>query len=363
MKKKDYIFNLKNLIKNRVLFHAPQGEDEPKFNDVLDLGIDLNYPVFIMEKPLKKRVVEAFLQAGKEVEFNLILKEENKTLLSNLERCYVLSEDKIDLLKEFNINYKAISNYVPDQEKDFLKLNDKALVFKENLFYFESQGYYNAIYYKVKKFLLNGENYIIELTNTSGKTADFRASYLKNLPKGYYRFLTTKNGLKMSNLTSTEDLFLNTNLKNCYKFCSCLDGVDHSNCCRVEVDAKLTVKGYQKRVLFINFGEKEFDLKSFSQMQDYFNLSQRKNQEVFGLKIVSKNKVFERYFNQILPEKIWGSWLNGTRDEVCEKEYKRIRDNIVSSDGKSVVFRPNSYNISQISLFDGKKFKKISLSQ
>ena len=167
----------------------------------------------------------------------------------------------------------------------------------------------------------------------------------------------------MSNLTSTEDLFLNTNLKNCYKFCSCLDGVDHSNCCRVEVDAKLTVKGYQKRVLFINFGEKEFDLKSFSQMQDYFNLSQRKNQEVFGLKIVSKNKVFERYFNQILPEKIWGSWLNGTRDELCEKEYKRIRDNIVSSDGKSVVFRPNSYNISQISLFDGKKFKKISLSQ
>ena len=361
MKKKDYIFNLKNLIKNRVLFHAPQKVEEINFNDVLGLGIDLNYPVFIMEKSLKKRVVEAFILADKEVDFNLILKEENKKLLSSLKRCYVLTQSEIDLLKDLNINYRTYSDYQLKDEKDGFKFNEKEVNLQEKGFFLESSGDDHKLYYKIKKFLLNGENYIVEVCNTSNKAEEFNVKYLKNLPNGYYRFLTTKNGLKMSNLTSTGDLFLNTNLKNCYKFCSCLDGVDHSNCCRVEIDAKLRVEGYQRKVLFINLGGKCFSLKNFSEMQDYFKFSQQKVQEIFGLKIVSKDKIFEKFFNQVLPEKIWQGWVNGTRDVESENEYNKIRNNIAVNKGKTLVFEGNLYNISQISFFNGKKFQKISL--
>ena len=76
MTKSEYIQKLKNLILQRVNFHAPKPRDSEIDYSVLNIvGIDASYPIFIFKKPLNEIFYKAFLLAKQEVEFNLILTE------------------------------------------------------------------------------------------------------------------------------------------------------------------------------------------------------------------------------------------------------------------------------------------------
>ena len=55
MTKKEYIEKLKNLIVNRVKFHAPKlVDDRVDFDLLAVVGIDNNLPIFKFDKPLDK---------------------------------------------------------------------------------------------------------------------------------------------------------------------------------------------------------------------------------------------------------------------------------------------------------------------
>jgi len=361
MTKKDYIFNLKNLIKNRVYFHSPKCYDgDIDFTKILSKGIDLSLPIFIMEKPFRKEIISAFLEAQKEVDFNLIIREKNKKILSKFRRCFILQKNEISSIEKLNINYKTNSNYELKIEENYLKIGEKNFEPNEEDFYLEDKAVCGNIFYNIKKFLLNGENYIIELTNTSNQKEKIKIFYHNNLDRGYYLFNTTKSGLKTTNLITNEISYFNTNIKDGYKYCSCIDGVESSTFSCLTIEKEINLNPFEKKIVFINYGDKEFCLKNFSEMNQYFVFSQNKNREIFNVKINAKNKFLERYFNDVLPNKIWRAWVDGRRDKESEDEYNKIRNEIILYDGKKRFFPVNSYEINEIKLFDGRNYKKIA---
>ena len=97
-------------------------------------------------------------------------------------------------------------------------------------------------------------------------------------------------------------------------------------------------------------------------MEYYFELAQRKNFEIFDLKVTSDNKYFERRFNSILPKKIWKAWLDGRRDIESENKYLDIKNNILVRKGKKNFLPINSYKINEVLSFNGKTYKKIAIS-
>jgi len=73
MTKKEYVLNLTNLIINRVKFHSPKLQGEVDYALLDALGIDGSYPVFVFNRKMDNIYYKAFLDAKKNIEFNLIL--------------------------------------------------------------------------------------------------------------------------------------------------------------------------------------------------------------------------------------------------------------------------------------------------
>ena len=114
MTKKEYIEKLKNLIVNRVKFHAPNiADDNVDFDLLAVVGIDNNLPIFKFDKPLDKIFYQAFLDAKKEVPFNLILTEEplvSEKKIASLDNTFVMFEAEMGSsllasIEKLNINY------------------------------------------------------------------------------------------------------------------------------------------------------------------------------------------------------------------------------------------------------------------
>ena len=355
---------MSNLIKNRVNYHAPiryQGDIE--FEKLIERGLDLSLPIFIMEKPLKKVLVKAFLDAQKQVDFNLVLRERNKTLLKKLRHCAVIKKDEISSVNKLNINYKSISNYYRLERGNYLKIGEIITDYEEKMFYLQKKGFHEGVFFTVKKFVLNGENIQIDLTNTNRKSKVIQIEYNRDLPKGYYSFEKLKRGVKIINLTNNKESFFNANFGKVDEKYSCVDGVENSTYARINFKAEVLMKPLQKRSFFINLGSKQISLSSYSEMEYYFDLSQKKNYEIFDMKISSEDKFLERRFNYILPCKIWKAWLDGKRDGDSENKYLDIKNNILFKNGKKLLFLKNPYKIKQVLLFNGKNYKKIAECQ
>ena len=76
--KKEKIEQIKNLILNRVRFHAPIVYDDDIDKTVLfNNGIDTNMPIFVYKKELNKTLIKAFRKASEEANFNLLIPIEN----------------------------------------------------------------------------------------------------------------------------------------------------------------------------------------------------------------------------------------------------------------------------------------------
>ncbi len=361
MTKKEYIFKMSNLIKNRVYYHAPISfKGDVDFDKIIDKGIDLSYPIFIMEKPFRKELVKAFLEAQKFAEFNLILREANKSIQQKFKRCYIVRQSEIPSLDKLNINYKTNSQYFNVEDENYIKINKANLEFEQKLFYLEKKGVCDEVFYNIKKYVLNGENIQIELTNTSKQTKTIEFEYNRPLERGYYSFEREKNGIKITNFFNNKELYLNANFGKINDNFSCIDGLENSTFARINLKSKIALKGYEKKTFFINFGDKQFILKNLSDINECFKLSQKKNFEVFNVKVECDNKFFERNFNRILPNKIWNAWLNGERDIVSEDKYLEIKNNILIKSGKRPILGENNYNLTNVFLYDGKNYVKVA---
>ena len=125
--KKEKIEQIKNLILNRVKFHAPIVYDDEIDKTVLfNNGIDTNMPIFVYKKELNKTLIKAFRKASQEANFNLLIPIENVSLkeekvLKKIKNCVFYSKKSnfklLSMINKLNINYFSSSNHTADQWK------------------------------------------------------------------------------------------------------------------------------------------------------------------------------------------------------------------------------------------------------
>lgn len=361
MNRKEYVFALANLIKNRVRYHAPFClKEDVDFEKISRSGIDLSKPIFIFEKKLKKGMYKAFSLAKKQANFNLFLKQKSRLL--KLKDTFLIDEKWDFNLESLDINYKTNSQYFSVEKGNYLKIFEKIENFEQNEFFQESKNTFESIYLKTRRFLLNGENLLVEMINTGACEKVVEVEFNKDLGRGYFSFMKTKSGVSISNLFKDQKLFFNCNFGKHDLDFSCIDGVEHSSFARINMKAKVLLKPFRKKSFFINIGSSCFNLTNKSEMEYFFSLAKQKHFEIFDVKISSENKFFERNFNEILPFKIWNKWILGERDCEVENEYLSYKNSIVLKDKKRFFLQKNDFGINDVFVYQNKNFKKLDLS-
>ena len=175
MSRKEYIEKLKELIVNRVKYHAPIVTDEKIDYSILEVAdIDASYPIFLFEKPLDKLFFDAFYLAKNEVDFILILMQKpsiSNKKLKHLKQTIYLPIDEIgstllNTLQKLNINYQTHSQFKLKREKEYVKFNGKRIDADFIPYYYNKKIIDDGVVFEYKNFLLNGKNYYINLLNT-----------------------------------------------------------------------------------------------------------------------------------------------------------------------------------------------------
>lgn len=361
MKKKEYIFKMANLIKNRVMYHAPiEFTGNVDFERIARRGIDLSLPIFVFEKDMSSELLLSFIEAQKQVRFNLIIDRCDRACLKKIHNCFWVEGELLKQIKKLDINYKANSRYKLGRIGDFLKIFDREILLDEKEFCLEGSIVVDGVVISVKKYLLSGECLEINVVNTNKQVKSVNFEYNKNLPHGYYYFEKKKKSIKITSLMTNEEMYLNLNVEPTSSNFSCVDGVESSAFAKINFKIEEELKACEKRSYFVNFGKNLFTLKNQQEMDFFYFLSQKKNCETFDIKIESTNKFFERSFNRYLPQKIWKAWVDGGQDLESENEYINIKNSIVIKEKKGYKLLKSTYPITTIYGYDGKSYKKIA---
>lgn len=353
MKKKDYIFNMTNLICSRVKFQAPKNAENMNFEALINQGIDLTKPVFFYENRLSPVMAKCFYNAQKKLDFNLVFthSQPNSRKLN-----FIISDD--ENLKKLNVNYRSSSNYNPVASENYIMFNGKKA--KQTLcnYFYDCFLEDNGINCFVRECVLSGRGIYLEFLNTTNSEKSVNFEINLPLEKGYYTFEKLLHAIKITHLFSGERMFFNFSSK-ANKFCfSCVDGVENCAYPKVNISCNLRLKPYQKQHYFYNFGSEKFMLNSMEEIEAYFAQSKRKTCEIFDVKIDTKFKDINNKINYILPEKIYMAWLKGKSDIKCEKEYLNLRKRFVLKANSDFVL--NEYdNINSLKIFNGSIYKEV----
>lgn len=353
MKKKDYIFNMTNLICSRVKIQAPKNAENVNFEALINQGIDLTKPVFFYENRLSPVMAKCFYNAQKKLDFNLVFTHSQP---HSRKLNFIISDD--ENLKKLNVNYRSSSNYNPVASENYILFNGKKA--KQTLCNYFYDGFLedNGINCFVRECVLSGRGIYLEFLNTTNSEKSVNFEINLPLEKGYYTFEKLLHAIKITHLFSGERMFFNFSSK-ANKFCfSCVDGVENCAYPKVNISCNLRLKPYQKQHYFYNFGSEKFMLNSMEEIEAYFAQSKRKTCEIFDVKIDTKFKDINNKINYILPEKIYMAWLKGKSDIKCEKEYLDLRKRFVLKANSGFVL--NEYdNINSLKIFNGSIYKEV----
>lgn len=338
MNKKEYIEKIKNLIVNRVRFHAPKIDNDNIDFELLEIvGIDKKLPIFRYNKPLDANFYQAFFEAKKEVNFNLILTEkplirENKVL--SLPNTVVVFEEEmgsklLSTIENLNINYSSHSSFTPEIDEDYIKVNDEKIDLEYIPYYLYKKGSNQNVIFEITEFLLNGKNYILNFTNPykSKKKVSFQLNV--TLPRGYYIFQNDGQSVEIENLCNKDKAYFNYALKGAKFTFSCVSGLESSTHACVNLTFTTELYPLEQKRFYFNYGENKYTLNSPRECKEFFQISQSKMNEIFDIQINSRNKEFDTLFNREIPQNIWVSWLKNGVDEESENFYLKTKQNIL----------------------------------
>ncbi len=367
MNEKEYIESLSNLIFNRVKYHSP------KFNCEIDLalpdivGIDAKYPVFIYEKPLDKIFYKAFLKAKKSAEFNLILTEQpriKRRKLKNLGRTYIFLNDELgphvhDALYALNINYPSHSDFNFEMQGEFLKINHKMIEYEFKQYFNYSKFMCDGVVCEVKNFVLNGKNYIMNFSNTTRTIRTIEFEFNLPLPRGYYIFKKANNYIEIENLTNKDKAYFNYNIKNADVKFSTINGIESCTFACVNLKCKISLLAKETRKFYFNFGNNKYCLNTPKEVNLFFDISQEKMNEIFNIKITTRDKNFDDEFNRVLPQKIWNKWQQFDIDEESENEWLKIKSSIIKTNEQGMQIQKNFKGLKEVKIYKDNKWKRI----
>ncbi len=360
MKRKDYIFNMTNLILNRVRFHAPILYSENiDFDSLIKLGVDPSLPIFKFEKTLSRPLFKCFKRAKSVCDFNLILSEENKKAEKELGALVIRNNTEVNKL---NINYKSNSGYHLKAEETYVEIDG----IRQNLcfhnFYLQTSGISNDVNYFVKEFIMNGRNFYCEYLNRTDTTKTIRFCLNIPLKKGYFIFYNKSKHIEITDLFSGEKYFFNYSCHGSKFIFSGIDGVENSTHACINVTCDIVLKPKQKKVHFFNLGEEQFSLCGQGEIELFMKEADRQINQIFNIRIKSYDKVEQRLLNQTLPEKIYLSWINGNHDKKSEIEYGLLKEKFVVKSKDNYIFS-GTYNLQYLQIFNGTYWQKINIER
>ncbi len=368
MTKKEYVEKMANLIVNRVRFHAPIVYDDNIDFEILEIiGIDPSLPVFKYEKSLDNVMTNAFLMAQKEVEFNLITTQQpicKKSKINMLKNFVYIKEEELGYgllasINALNINYKSGIEFNKEIEEDYIKVNDEIVNLNYQNYFLHKKASSEGIVYEIKEFLLNGKNFIVNFTNLREEKciASFEINVV--LPRGYYHFKRENNAVKITSLTSGETAYFNFISKNAKFSFSTISGLESSThaCINMRVNVSLNGKG-QKRFYF-NYGENKYCFSSPHDIDEFFEISQKKMNEIFDIKVLSRDKSFDEEFNRSLPQKIWLSWLKMSTDEENENKYIKLKNSIAKKTGDAWQINEDFKGLKQLQIYGNSGYRRV----
>lgn len=352
MRKKDYIFNMTNLIVNRVRFHAPEHAENVDLKRLVAMGIDLTKPVFFYSRPLSRIMSKCFYYAQKKVEFNLVFPT-HQPYSHRLN--HIISNDAD--LKKLNINYRSKSPFLQSKKGKYISINGEKIDRKLQNYFADGFVEKDGVNCFVRECVLSGRNIFLQFLNTTSqeKTIEFEI----NLPlkRGYYSFQKLSHAIKVTRLFSGEREFFNYSSGDNFTF-SCVDGVENCTFASINLCCSLKLKAYQRKHFFYNFGREKFTLNSMEEIEMFFEQSQKKAYEIFDVKIDSKIKNNDCRLNYILPEKIYGAWLDGQSDIDSEEEYINLKKRfILKANGDYVLNETDKIN--SLKIFNGTIFREV----
>ena len=368
MTKKEYIEKLKNLIVNRVKFHAPKlVDDRVDFDLLAVVGIDRQLPIFKFDKPLDKIFYHAFFEAKKEVPFNLILTEEplvGEKKVKGLANTFVMFEAEMGSsllasIEKLNINYRSNTSFKSEIEEDYMKINDRKIELEYIPYYLHKKGSDNNIIFEIKEFLLNGKNFLLSFTNPYKSKKSVRFEINVTLPKGYYFFKNDGNAVEIESLTSGDKAYFNYNLKGAKFSFSCIGGLESSTHACINLSFQTELLPLEQKRFYFNYGENKYLFLSAKQAKDFFDLSQNKMDEIFDIKINSKNKKFDGIFNRYLPQKIWLSWLKNDIDEESENFYLKTKQSLLKKVDGGVQINEEIEGLKEVRFFRNSGWKRV----
>lgn len=367
MTKKEYILSLSNLIINRVKFHAPKLQDEVDMALLDAYGIDASYPIFVFNRKLDNIYYPAFLLAKKQVEFNLILTEipvvSNKKI-KNLDKTYlIMKEDMGSLLsstiENLNINYLSHSNFKKELKEEFLSINGQKINFDYHAYYYNKKLMFNGVIANANCYLLNGKNYNLTFTNTRNEVVKINFQFNLPLPRGYYFFRNFNKYIEIENLTNKSKAYFNYNFNHANISFSTISGLERCTFPCINLQSNISLLPKEKKDIYFNFGENKYCLNNPKEMQIFFDLSQRKMNKIFDIKISSKNANLDNEFNYLIPRKIWESWNKFEIDEESENKYIKFKNQIINSSDKGVQISKSFAGLKQVSFYRDNIWKKV----
>lgn len=342
-----------NLIVNRVRFHAPKNADNVDLIRLKNMGIDLSLPVFFYENKLTRIMSKCFLNAQKQVPFNLIFP--NAQPYSRRLKCLVCNDAD---LKKLNINYRSSSNFNVVKNEKTIKINGEKIEQNLQNFFYDGFVERDGVNCFVRECVLSGRNIFLQFLNTTQQ--EKRITFEINLPlkKGYYSFKKLQHAIKVTRLFTGERMFFNySSSANDFVF-SCVDGVEISTDARINLSCSVKLKPYQKRHFFYNFGVEKFTLFSMEEIETFFEQCRKKNCEIFNVKINTKFKNIDSKINYILPERIYDAWLNGEFDIASESEYLNLKNRFVLKANSDFILSETD-NINSLKIFNGNTFRDV----
>ena len=361
MRKRVCIENVARVIVNRVRYHSPIVYDENIDQKLLeDFGIVSSLPVFKFEKTMTKPLMKAFALAKKYCNFNLVTTQRTKCPFALFLPTETANLALVQQINKLNINYKANSSYCPKFDLDFLKIGGKVLNLAFKDFCLDKHDNINGVLIRHRQFFASGECNIVELTNSNSKTEEIEIEYNKNLEVGNYCFKKENHSIKITNLFSKKVCFFNANINLNKVLFSCVDGLESSCYACVRFTEKIVLKPYQKKYIFINFGDKKFYVNKFDDMERLCESAKKRCYENFDFKVSTCDPSYDEKVNVLLPREIWLAWLDGKRDIEKEREYIEERQKIFSRSNSRICFNLEEHKtFREIDIFDGKVFRHI----
>lgn len=367
MTKKEYILKLTNLIVNRVKFHSPRVDGEIDYALLDAVGIDGSYPIFMFNRKLDKIYYKAFLEAKKQVDFNLIL--QNKPSISSkkinkMPKTYLLFKEEMgsllsNSLDSLNINYLSHSDFKINLNGEYLNVNGEKISFDYLPYFYYKKIMNGGVISDIKSYILNGKNYCLSFTNTKDRNECVEFEFNLPLPRGYYFFKHKLNCVEIENLTNKEKAYFNYNFKGGQFSFSTISGIESCTFACINLKCKINLLSKETKKVYFNFGDQKYCLNTPKEMQFFFELSQKKMNEIFDLRVSTRDNTFDNDFNLYLPRKIWEKWQNFDVDEENENKYIKMKKEIIENQSNGVQISRKIKGLKEVKFYRNNGWKRV----